>query len=260
MELFEDNQPKARLESLKLTVVYDNISYASGMSTDLGFACLVKGLQQTLLFDSGRLDKTFMSNLVRLGIDRHRIEAAFISHEHHDHIGGLPRLLQTHPAMKVYLHASFSARYKRLLRARGAKVVEMGAPGRICAHAASTGEMRSRVQNEHSLVLRTDQGAVVITGCAHPGIIDIIHRARSIARQDILLVMGGFHLLHDSAESIRQIIEGFQQARVRFVAPSHCTGDQARNLFAKAYGSRFIRSGAGRTITADDLGGSTRHT
>ena len=251
MELFDDKGPKAHLDKIKITVVYDNWSYAPGMFTDWGFACLVQGLQQNLLFDSGRIASTFMSNLYKLGIDHQRIDTALISHEHHDHIGGLPKLAQTRPGMKVYLHASFSSGYKKLLRGRKAEVVEMGPPGIICSHAASTGEMHSRIKNEHSLVVRTDKGAIVITGCAHPGILDIVQRARSLAGQDILLVMGGFHLLHDSASSIRKIIDGFQQAGVRYVAPSHCSGEEARNLFAEAYGHRYIRSGAGRVIDAE---------
>jgi 7,8-dihydropterin-6-yl-methyl-4-(beta-D-ribofuranosyl)aminobenzene 5'-phosphate synthase len=250
---FEDHQTHARLEALKLTVIYDNWSYAPGIATDWGFACLVEGLQQTLLFDSGRLDATFISNLERLGIDRHRIDAALLSHEHHDHIGGLPRLLHTRPAMKVYLPVSFSSGYKKLVSKKGGQVVEVDQPARICAHAASTGQMRSVVKNEHSLVVRTDKGAVVLTGCAHPGILGIVQRARTMAQQDILLVMGGFHLLHDSDKSIHQVIDGFDQAGIRFVAPSHCSGEQALQLFAEAYGSRFIRSGAGRVIVADDL-------
>jgi 7,8-dihydropterin-6-yl-methyl-4-(beta-D-ribofuranosyl)aminobenzene 5'-phosphate synthase len=251
MELFDDKNPPASLDTLKITVVYDNYSYAPGMFTDWGFACLLQGLQQTLLFDSGRIASTFMSNLNKLGIDHQRIDTAIISHDHHDHIGGLPKLAQTRPGMQVYLHASFSSGYKKRLRGRNAKVVEMGPPGIICSHAASTGEMRSRVKNEHSLLVRTDQGAIVITGCAHPGILDIVHRARSLAGQDILLVMGGFHLLYDSAKSIRKIIDGFQQAGVRYVAPSHCSGEETRKLFAEAYGHRFIRSGAGRVINAE---------
>jgi 7,8-dihydropterin-6-yl-methyl-4-(beta-D-ribofuranosyl)aminobenzene 5'-phosphate synthase len=253
MELFDETDPEASLASLKITVVYDNWSYAPGMFTDWGFACVLQGLQQTLLFDSGRIASTFMSNLNKLGIDHQRIDTALISHEHHDHIGGLPKLLQTHPGMKVHLHASFSSGYKKLLRSRKAQVVEMGSPGIICTHAASTGEMHSRIKNEHALVVRTDKGAIVITGCAHPGILNIVHRARSLAGQDILLVMGGFHLLHDSAKSIRRIVDGFQQAGVRYVAPSHCSGEEALQLFAEAYGKRYIRSGAGRVIDAEIL-------
>ena len=253
MELFDQKTSKAQLATLKLTVVYDNIAYAPGLDTDLGFACLVEGPCQTLLFDSGRLDATFMANLAKLGLDSHPIAVALLSHEHHDHIGGLPGLLKKQPGMQVYLPGSFSSGYKKRIASRGAEVCEIRHTVRIGANMETTGEMRGRVKNEHSLVVRTDKGAIVITGCAHPGILDIVQRARRMTGQDILLVMGGFHLLHDDAKAVRQIIEGFQQLGVRFVAPSHCTGDRALKLFAAAYGSRFIRSGAGRVITADDL-------
>ena len=254
MELFEDNGAKARLEALRLTVLYDNWSYAPGVATDWGFACLVEGLEKTLLFDSGRIDSTFISNLAKLRVDPQQIAAALLSHEHHDHIGGLPKLLQSRNAMQVYVPRSFSSGYKKLVKNTGAQLIEIDPPGLICSHAASTGEMHSVVKNEHSLVVRTDNGAIVLTGCAHPGILEIVHRARSMAKQEILLAMGGFHLMHHRTGSIEQVIDGFRQAGVRWVAPSHCSGEEARKLFAKAYGRRFIRSGAGRVITAADLG------
>ena len=61
------------LDDIRLTVVYDNVPYRKGMRTDWGFACLVEGLDKTLLFDTGRYDNQFLSNLSILEIDPHLI-------------------------------------------------------------------------------------------------------------------------------------------------------------------------------------------
>jgi 7,8-dihydropterin-6-yl-methyl-4-(beta-D-ribofuranosyl)aminobenzene 5'-phosphate synthase len=113
--------------------------------------------------------------------------------------------------------------------------------------------MHSMIKNEHALVIITDHGVVVITGCAHPGIVDILRRAKTLTGKEILLVMGGFHLMHDYPASIRSVIAAFEALGVQYVAPSHCTGEEAIRPFKRAFRNRYIESGVGKIITIDDL-------
>lgn len=55
--------------------------------------------------------------------------------------------------------------------------------------------MKNFVRNEHSLVIFTDNGLIILTGCAHPGVVEIVERAKKITKQEVLLVAGGFHFL-----------------------------------------------------------------
>jgi len=105
------------------------------------------------------------------------------------------------------------------------------------------------VVKEHSLILDTKRGLVVITGCAHPGIVKIIKTVKNqFSDKEIYLVMGGFHLYNLSESEVKQIIENFKNLGVQKVVPSHCTGDQAIGLFAEAYQGDFIQNGVGKLI------------
>lgn len=103
-------------------------------------------------------------------------------------------------------------------------------------------------------LLQTEAGTVVITGCAHPGIVRIVEAAKKILpKDDIALVMGGFHLLNYGDDEILKIIERFKALGVRYAAASHCSGEKARDLFTRQYAERFISLGAGSVTTLEHL-------
>jgi len=116
----------------------------------------------------------------------------------------------------------------------------------------STGELGTWVK-EQSLIVNTERGLIVITGCAHPGVVKIINTAKELLGKPVLLVLGGFHLVGRSKQEIDRIIHGFRNLGVHFVGPCHCSGDLARELFKKEYKKNFINIGVGRVITMDDL-------
>ena len=101
---------------------------------------------------------------------------------------------------------------------------------------------------EQALILRTPNGAVVITGCAHPGIANVVGKAKDLFKEDSGLVMGGFHLKGMTGAQNRDIIRKLKQLGVGKIAPSHCTGEKATDLFRKAWGDDFLEGGAGAVI------------
>jgi 7,8-dihydropterin-6-yl-methyl-4-(beta-D-ribofuranosyl)aminobenzene 5'-phosphate synthase len=101
---------------------------------------------------------------------------------------------------------------------------------------------------EQALIVDTASGLVVITGCAHPGIVNIARAARMYLGKDIYLLMGGFHLLGRSPEQNRATVAALRQLAVRKVAPSHCTGDAAIALFREKWANDFIEGGCGAVI------------
>ncbi len=241
------------IKKLKFTIVYDNNSLKKGLECDWGFSCVVEGLDKTILFDTGRYHTTFMQNLAKLGFKPEQIDTIVLSHEHPDHIGGAGKILEKKSGIDLFLVNSFSSGTKQELRDFGGRVVEVKTPLPVGGHCFSTGEMKNFMKNEHSLVIVTDRGAIVITGCAHPGVVNIVRRAKEISKKEVLFVFGGFHLMMDSEGDIRKIIEDFKDEGVGYVGPTHCSGRQARDLFAKTYQKKYLDCGAGRTITADDF-------
>lgn len=117
----------------------------------------------------------------------------------------------------------------------------------ICSGVWSTGVLGNGI-HEHSLVCSNPQGAVVITGCAHPGIVKIIGVAKDIV-PDIYLVMGGFHLGGASLDELRATGKQFRRLSVRHVAPCHCSSHAARTLFKEVYGTDAMLLGVGSVVT-----------
>jgi 7,8-dihydropterin-6-yl-methyl-4-(beta-D-ribofuranosyl)aminobenzene 5'-phosphate synthase len=102
---------------------------------------------------------------------------------------------------------------------------------------------------EQALVVETGKGLVVITGCAHPGIVSIVKKARAMRpNAGVALVMGGFHLLSASPRQIDEIVRELRELGVERVAPSHCTGDLARSRFKAAYTTNYVEGGAGLVL------------
>jgi 7,8-dihydropterin-6-yl-methyl-4-(beta-D-ribofuranosyl)aminobenzene 5'-phosphate synthase len=237
---------EGKTEAVMITVVYDNIAYDPRLGTAWGFACLIETGEKTILFDTGGDGDRLLRNMTTLGVDPKHIEVVVLSHIHGDHTGGLESLLRTDARPTVYLPRSFPSDFKSRVRAE-ANVVEVGGATKIAEGVYTTGEMGSGII-EQALVLKTSQGLVVVTGCAHPGISEMVARAAEIGGDEVYLVLGGFHLGGVSQARVEEVISEFQRLGVEKVAPSHCTGDNAIRLFREAYGQDFIASGAGQVI------------
>jgi len=228
---------------MKIAVVYDNKSLYRELLPAWGFSCLVG---DDLLFDTGGDGHRLFSNMGQMGLDVRKIKLVVLSHAHGDHTGGLEAILAVNKDVTVYLPLSFPASFRAQVRVR-ARVVEVHGPMEIAEGIHTTGEMGSGM-GEQALAVRTAQGLVVITGCAHPGIVAMVRRAKQIAGDDIYLVMGGFHLGGLRGKELRDIIAEFRRLGVRKVAPCHCTGKRARQMFAADYGDDFIRAGVGLVL------------
>jgi len=235
-----------------ITVVYDNYPYKKGLTTAWGFSCVVRGGDKTVLFDTGGDGHVLLANMQGLDIDPQEIELVVLSHIHGDHVGGLASLLQQHHAVTVFVPPSFPADFKEGVRRSGALLQEVSGFDELCPHIYSTGEMGHWIK-EQALILRTSRGLIVITGCAHPGVVQIVEAIKAQFNEEILLVMGGFHLTGKGRQSIQRIVARLQELGVKHVGPCHCSGDAARGLFQKAYGKAFVPVGVGMEIRIDEL-------
>lgn len=232
---------------VNITVIYDNNSFKEGLGTSWGFSCLVTGAEKTILFDTGGDGPLLLKNMTKLGIDPNSIELVVLSHEHWDHTGGMAKLLDKNHNVSVYLLESFPQNIKNMVSASGAKTIEILKPAEICRGVYSTGQLGTSIK-EQGLIVRTDQGMILITGCAHPGIVEMMRRAKEILNDNVLFVMGGFHLNSSSKTRINDIIKTLKGFGVKYAAPSHCTGDNARALFEEQFGENYLNIGAGRVI------------
>ncbi len=217
----------------------------------MGFACVITGFEKTILFDTGSDGRLLLANMQTLGYRPEDIDIVFLSHDHWDHTNGLEAVLQRNPKITVFLPADFPSDFKNRIHHAGASVEEVTQTQQICPGVWSTGVLGDGI-HEHSLVCSSPQGAVVITGCAHPGVVKIIEVAKNIY-PDVYLVMGGFHLGGASLDELRLTGEHFRRLGVRHIAPCHCSSHAARSLFKEIYGKDAMLMGVGSEITIPQI-------
>jgi 7,8-dihydropterin-6-yl-methyl-4-(beta-D-ribofuranosyl)aminobenzene 5'-phosphate synthase len=98
------------------------------------------------------------------------------------------------------------------------------------------------------MMVRTQEGVVVIVGDTHSGIINVIKKAKRLTREKMSMVVGGFSLGSASPEDLASVVKSFRRLGVEKVAPCHSSGDRTRDLFQKEYGEDYIECGVGRVI------------
>lgn len=235
-------------KEITATVLFDNYLYKEGLKTDWGFACLIEGMEKTILLDTGWHGDTLLYNIDELNVDAQSVDIIVLSHYHNDHVGGLMTFLDRNSNVSVYMAVSFPDSFKKQVEETGAEVIPVDKPVEICKGVYSTGEMGDKIK-EQGIILDTPEGAVVITGCAHPGISGMVKRSKEVIKKNIYLVFGGFHLSQHPEEAVAEIIGDFKNMGVENAGPTHCTGRRAIEMFKESYGDNFIKIGAGRVLT-----------
>jgi 7,8-dihydropterin-6-yl-methyl-4-(beta-D-ribofuranosyl)aminobenzene 5'-phosphate synthase len=229
-----------------LTIIYDNNAYNPELRTAWGFACLVETRAATVLFDTGADGPTLLGNMDKLGIAPQEIDAVVLSHIHGDHVGGLADLLDTGISPRVYAPASFPRSFMESIDTR-TPLVEVTDPVEVLPGIHTTGEVGKGII-EQALVVDAPAGLIVVSGCAHPGIVEMVRRAKETLPGDVALVMGGFHLGGADKGQVGQVIDGLRRLGVQRCAPCHCTGDQARRMFVDAFDADCILGGVGQIV------------
>lgn len=231
----------------KIQVLYDNISAQKGVKPAWGFSALVEYQDRVVLFDTGGKADILLANMKAMRVSPREVTDIFISHNHWDHTGGLFGFLSKNHEVKVYVPASCSKAYQKEITATGAKCRAIKEVSKLYDGIFSGGELGSSIK-EQALILDTPQGVIVMTGCAHPGILKIVKEAKKSLAKPVFAVLGGFHLAAKSDAEVNKIIAEFKRLGVASAGPCHCTGEKAIKQFKKAYGVNFVSIGAGSVI------------
>lgn len=228
-------------------VVFDNVAFARGYKPGWGFAAVIRGYSKTVLFDTGSVGDTLLSNMLTLNVSPSEIDAVFISHTHDDHIGGLHAFLRANHRVEVFLPEDVAIGTVVAIDEAGALPTVLVSEGEILPGIGTTGTLGKR-PSEQGLVLAGNGAATLITGCAHPGVGKLITAARESLGLPVKLVIGGMHLGQSSRRKILALSRTLKDLGVEQVAPSHCTGETGIQILSESFGNGFIDSGLGRRI------------
>jgi len=210
---------------MRITIVYDNEVKKPGLIADHGFSCLIEAPDTPkILFDTGAKGSILLHNMKELKIDPGSIGVVVISHNHGDHFGGLQAITEANQDAELYLPPSFGG-----ISAK--KVTKIKEPVEIRHGIFTTGEVGGM---EQSLAIKTDKGLVVITGCAHPGVGNILDATARFGKA--YGIIGGLHEFHD-----------FDRLNpLSLICPCHCT--QYKSEIKRLFPDRCLDCGAGLII------------
>ncbi len=225
--------------------MFDNRATAPGFTFGWGYSVFIRPLG--LLFDTGSETPSLIKNLNLFGIEPAEIEIIFLSHFHWDHTGGLLGLLPFLNEPEVVVHSAFSQGFLSEVKRLGRKITHLDNPSEIAKGALSTGLLKGPLP-EAGIILQTPRGNLLLTGCAHPGIVYMTEQAIKISGH-IHMVMGGFHLLRKPAQEVIATAQQLKKLGVLKVAPSHCTGKKAEAIFEEIFSEDFISVGAGSILS-----------
>ena len=232
--------------AVHVTIIYDNYQENTDLKTDWGFACLVEYQGNKLLFDAGRNADLYRENVRQLEIKADEIPTLFISHEHGDHTAGMPWICEMNPSIKCYLPASYAEKLKAGDNLP-ANTKAISKAKHLYGPYYSTGENFAAF-NEQGLVIKTETGGVLVTGCGHPGAVEMVKMAQEELGIKVHTVIGGLHLMSTPGSKVGEIGEVLQKLGIKQICPTHCTGDKSIASLKASFGEGYISGGTGKEI------------
>lgn len=277
------------MKRLKVTILVENtVGVPLGLLSEWGLSMLLDFGDERILFDTGE-QGNLISNAQILGHDLRQIDRVILSHGHYDHTGGLLKFLQYRGKVPVYAHPElFTGHYGRglngqrdryigvpfrqeQLESAGAEFHWHREPVQLRPGLWLSGEIprdtafervddrlveikggqavQDSIPDDFSLFYVTDLGLVILLGCAHSGLVNIVEHAKRVTGEGrVRAILGGTHLGPATPNQLKQTIDYLRGLDLTCLAPNHCTGLGVLSKLAAEFPGAFAFATAGTTL------------
>ena len=272
-------------KKIRITVLVENTVSQEGLGCEHGLSFFIETGGDNIVFDTGQTD-LFAANAEKLGCDLSMVGHVVLSHGHYDHTGGLNAVFQQSPGAKLWGHSGILVdRYSikdpsapkyvgppegpvETLETRGWESTDHGCEIESGIHATGyvsretdfedTGgpfyldqqmQVEDPIVDDQSLWFRSAEGLVILLGCAHAGIVNIIEQCMQVSGVNRLhAIVGGLHLVNADNHRMTKTIEALRKYSPDLVGACHCTGDHAIVELKQVFGDKFVRCGSGTEL------------
>jgi 7,8-dihydropterin-6-yl-methyl-4-(beta-D-ribofuranosyl)aminobenzene 5'-phosphate synthase len=266
----------------RATILYDAFGNSEALKKDWGFSTLIEYGGKKILFDTGNNAEIFAGNIKAAGVNLKDLDFVVISHRHGDHTSGLSYLLKVNPNVKIYVPAELFGAFGSTLPKGFYKSVDTLpksmryfdgqesegfssgnpwpegnfvridskteiAPGIFIIPTVSkvTGTLELR---ELSLAIDSPHGLVLVVGCSHPGVEEIL-TAASTVNSHVFMLLGGLHLVKTPDSEIERLANALHDKwKIDRIAPGHCTGEPAFARLKQVFGDAYVYAGLGAHV------------
>jgi 7,8-dihydropterin-6-yl-methyl-4-(beta-D-ribofuranosyl)aminobenzene 5'-phosphate synthase len=236
-------------ERMRIMVLVDNNPYRQDLEKAWGLSVYVEAGGVRLLFDTGPDPMVLEANARRLGIDLSKIDFVVISHAHGDHTGGLKLLASIKPGMMVYVPPDGSL--VGYVRSLGLKPIQINSTIEVSKGIYVVKPLYGPPVEE-ALAVKTSKGLVILVGCSHPGVVNIVGQAVRDIGVKPYIMLGGFHMGGTPLQEVQKVASQLVEMGVEKIYPIHCSGDNIRSYLANHYKDDYWGGGVGLEITIQE--------
>lgn len=268
---------------MKIINLMDNIAGSDAFFCEHGLSYYIETNKHKLLMDTGSSGR-FIKNAEVLGVDLTGVDAVFLSHGHYDHAGGILAFSEVNDTAKIYLHKGADAGYYHVDPAKMKYIgidpaiaklpqtewvygdwmmdeelcIFSDVKGRnlwpkgnlVLKRKEDDGFVQDEFDHEQYLVISCEGKKVLVSGCAHNGILNILDAYRERFGGDPDAIFSGFHMMkkteYDAEDiaTIRQTAQAFQTTQIKLYT-GHCTSEPAYFIMKEILGEQlvWVRSG-----------------
>ena len=252
---------------MKITALVENTTNNPSLGTQHGLSFYIEANGRKILFDMGA-DTLFLQNAEKLGVEIASVDLAMISHGHDDHGGAFGHYYTKRMKMPVYIGLDQGLERSRrmifvddftelgsgLTLFSGVTAREYASPSNARLFMRKGQKMEpDDFLHEQSLLIQEEGKAVLIGGCAHCGIVNILERSKEILGRAPDVVVSGFHLyemgipMRDEIRFVGSIAKRLRQEPTHYYT-CHCTGRHAFDLMKEDLGQQLQYIAAGDTV------------